>query len=96
VLSSVLFNVISIQHEMKHQSYIQMFSAYKDDSFHHQDEPKYSLPAVYLSSYLCQVLQTYIKPTLVYGSEACTFNRQMEKHNENREMWILRGMMRIQ
>jgi hypothetical protein len=41
------------------------------------------------------VLQTHIKPILLYGSESLTINRQMEKHVESTEIWFLRRMMRI-
>jgi hypothetical protein len=42
-----------------------------------------------------QVLQAYIKPIFIYGSEAWTINRQMKKHIESTEMWFLRRMMGI-
>jgi hypothetical protein len=42
-----------------------------------------------------QVSQTYIKPILLYDSEAWTINRPMEKHIESTEMWFLRRTMRI-
>jgi hypothetical protein len=37
-----------------------------------------------------KLLQTYIKPILLYGSEVWTINRQMEMHIESMEIWFLK------
>ena len=42
-----------------------------------------------------RILQCYIEPIMLYGSEAWTINQQVQKHIETTEMWFLRRMLRI-
>ena len=42
-----------------------------------------------------QCLQTYIKPILLYGSEAWTINKATKQRLQATEMWFLRRMMKI-
>jgi len=42
-----------------------------------------------------RTLQCYIEPILMYGCEAWTINKQIEKKLEAVEMWFLRRMLRI-
>ena len=42
-----------------------------------------------------QCLQTYIKPILLYGSEAWTINKATKQRLHATEMWFLRRMMKI-
>ena len=42
-----------------------------------------------------RVLKSYIEPILVYGCEAWTISRQLERTIEATEMWFIRRMLRI-
>ena len=42
-----------------------------------------------------RILQCHIQPIILYGSEAWTVNRQVQKHIETTEMWFLRRILRI-
>ena len=42
-----------------------------------------------------QVLNCYVYPVLLYGSETWSITSDMRKHLESCEMWFLRQMMRI-
>ena len=42
-----------------------------------------------------RTLQCYIEPILMYGCEAWTINKQIEKKLEAVEMWFLRRILRI-
>ena len=42
-----------------------------------------------------KILQCYIEPITLYGSEAWIINQQVQKHIETTEMWFLRRMLRV-
>ena len=42
-----------------------------------------------------RAIKTYILPTLLYGCEAWTISKEMEKRLEAMEMWCLRRMLRV-
>ena len=42
-----------------------------------------------------QVMQTYVKSILYYGSEAWTINKKIRKQLEATEMWFLGRMLKM-
>ena len=42
-----------------------------------------------------RILECYVKPILMYGSECWTISPQMEQRLQAAEMWLYRKMLRI-